>query len=86
VNIAVATDVSLLSVFAGVWSFKAGNRRMNPFLAFLNGYEVVAILAVVLLLFGAKRLPQMARGLGEGMREFRKAASDEESENETKFI
>lgn len=59
---------------------------MNPFLAFLNGYEVVAILAVVLLLFGAKRLPQMARGHGEGMREFLKAASDEDSENETKFI
>ena len=35
--------------------------------------EVVVILLVVLLLFGAKRLPEIGRALGEGIREFKKA-------------
>ncbi len=38
--------------------------------------EMVVILVLVLLLFGSKRLPELARGLGKGMREFRKAAED----------
>lgn len=37
--------------------------------------EWVLIFAVVLLLFGAKRLPEIARGLGEAIREFRKSIS-----------
>ncbi len=35
--------------------------------------EIVVILLVVLLLFGAKRLPEIGRALGEGIREFKKA-------------
>ena len=35
--------------------------------------EVVVILLVVLLLFGAKRLPEIGRALGEGIREFKKS-------------
>src|SRR5438552_3723647 len=34
---------------------------------FLDGWEVVLILAVVLILFGAKRLPEIAKGLGDGI-------------------
>lgn len=40
-------------------------------------WEIVAILAVILLLFGAKRLPELARGLGQGIREFRKSVKGE---------
>ena len=47
-------------------------------LAFLNGWEIVLILAVVLLLFGAAKLPKLARGLGEGIREFKKASRETE--------
>jgi sec-independent protein translocase protein TatA len=36
-----------------------------------GGWEVVVILAVILLLFGGKKLPEMARGLARGMRVFR---------------
>lgn len=50
----------------------------TPLLAFLSGPEILAILIVVLLLFGAKRLPELARGLGKSMREFRRAASEAE--------
>ncbi len=38
--------------------------------------EIVAILLVVLLLFGAKRIPEIARGLGSGIREFKDATTD----------
>jgi sec-independent protein translocase protein TatA len=44
--------------------------------AFLNGWEVVLILAVVLVLFGARKLPELAKGLGQGIREFRKSVRD----------
>ena len=39
----------------------------------LGGGEIILILAIVLILFGAKRLPELAKGLGQGIREFKKA-------------
>ena len=39
----------------------------------MNTSELLIILAVVFLLFGAKRLPELGKGLGEGMRSFRDA-------------
>lgn len=55
---------------------------MNTMLAVfgLGGWEVVLILAVVLILFGAKKLPELAKGLGHGIREFKKASSEITSE------
>ncbi len=38
--------------------------------------EILVILLIVLLLFGAKRIPEVAQGLGKGLREFKKAAHD----------
>jgi len=38
-----------------------------------GGGEIILILAIVLILFGAKRLPDLAKGLGQGIKEFRKA-------------
>jgi len=50
---------------------------MNVMFAWaLGGWEIVLILAVVLLLFGAKKLPELARGLGQGIREFKKATRE----------
>ena len=49
---------------------------MNPTFAMLNGWEIVLIMAVVLVLFGAKKLPELARGLGTGIKEFKKATRD----------
>ena len=43
---------------------------------FISGQEIVILAMAVLILFGSKRIPEMARGLGKGMREFRKAADD----------
>ncbi|MCJ7764407.1 MAG: twin-arginine translocase TatA/TatE family subunit [Thiovulaceae bacterium] len=45
-----------------------------------GGFELVLILAVVLLLFGGKKIPQLAKGLGEGIRNFKKSIKDDEPE------
>jgi sec-independent protein translocase protein TatA len=52
----------------------------------LGGTEVVLILAVILILFGAKKIPELARGMGQGIKEFKKATrevSDEIQNAET---
>ncbi len=53
----------------------------------IGGMEVLLIFLVVLLLFGAKKLPELARGLGKGIKEFKKATSDikDEIESATDF-
>jgi len=42
----------------------------------LGGPEIFIILLIILILFGAKKIPDLAQGLGKGIREFRKAAKD----------
>jgi sec-independent protein translocase protein TatA len=46
---------------------------MIPFALFgpIGGVELLIILLIVVLLFGAKRIPELARGLGEGIRSFK---------------
>jgi sec-independent protein translocase protein TatA len=46
----------------------------------LGGPELLIIFLVVLLLFGAKKLPELARGLGQSVREFKKAQQEFEDE------
>ena len=46
----------------------------------LGGWEIILILAVVLILFGVKKLPELTRGLGRGFREFLKASDEVTSE------
>jgi len=45
-----------------------------------GGFELILILAVVLLLFGGKKIPQLAKGLGEGIKNFKKSVKDDEPE------
>jgi sec-independent protein translocase protein TatA len=53
----------------------------TPFLAWaLGGPEMIAILVVILLLFGAKKLPELARGMGKSIGEFKKAKGEFEDE------
>ena len=42
----------------------------------LGAPEIIIILFVVLLLFGAKKLPELAKGLGKGIKEFKKASNE----------
>ena len=48
----------------------------------LGGPELLLILAVVLLLFGAKKLPELAKGLGRSVKEFKKASNEVEEEEQ----
>jgi sec-independent protein translocase protein TatA len=45
-----------------------------------GGWEILLILAVVLILFGAKKLPELAKGLGQGIKEFKKASREVQEE------
>ena len=47
--------------------------RDFTYAAMPGGWEMVVIAIVILLLFGAKKLPELARGLGQGIREFKGA-------------
>jgi len=42
----------------------------------IGGQELLLILLIVIILFGAKKIPELAKGLGTGLREFRKAAQE----------
>ena len=44
----------------------------------MGGLEVVILLVIILLFFGAKRIPELARSLGVGARELKKAASEDD--------
>ena len=50
----------------------------------MGGVELLVILVIILLFFGAKRVPQLAKSLGVGARELKKATSEDADEDETK--
>lgn len=49
----------------------------------LGAPEIILILAVVLLLFGGKKIPELMKGLGKGVKEFKDASNDPESSSTT---
>jgi sec-independent protein translocase protein TatA len=49
---------------------------MTAQLLFISGPEIFIVLIVILLLFGSKKIPEVAKGLGKGMKEFKKATED----------
>jgi sec-independent protein translocase protein TatA len=51
-----------------------------------GGSELLIILAIVLLLFGGSKLPGLAKGLGQSIREFKKAAKDNTEEPPTEVV
>ena len=53
------------------------------YLAFSPGMpEILLVLAVILIFFGAKKLPELAKGMGQGIKEFKKATRDVNNELE----
>ena len=58
---------------------------MNVELAFLGGlggWEILLILLVLLIFFGAKKIPELAKGLGKGIKEFKNATNEIKDEIE----
>ncbi|MDC3132566.1 twin-arginine translocase TatA/TatE family subunit [Opitutae bacterium] len=52
----------------------------TAFLSNLSGWELILIFAVILLFFGAKRLPELSESLGKSLKRFKKATSEIEEE------
>ncbi len=57
---------------------------MKPLLFSLGGPEVIVVAVIVILLFGAKKIPGLMKGLGQGIREFKSASKDVKKQLETK--
>ena len=55
---------------------------MNLFIisGFIGPQEIIIILIIVLLLFGGRKIPELMKGLGKGMKEFKKATKEEDDE------
>lgn len=67
---------ALLSVKTGVVFWRL-EKIMNIMFAWgLGAWEVILILVAILILFGAKKLPELAKGLGTGIKEFKKATKE----------
>lgn len=57
---------------------------MLPFFALGFGPgEIAIIVVIVILLFGGKKLPELAKGLGEGIKEFKKATKQSKTDDDT---
>ena len=53
------------------------------FLGEFGPTEIILVLAVVLLLFGGKKIPELMKGLGSGVKEFKNAAKDDKPADKT---
>ena len=49
---------------------------MNTILLFISGPEIMVVMLIVVMLFGADKIPEIARGLGKGMRQVKDATND----------
>ncbi|WP_130285163.1 twin-arginine translocase TatA/TatE family subunit [Aquimarina brevivitae] len=54
---------------------------LNIILGMFGPWQIALIVVVVLLLFGGKKIPELMRGLGSGIKEFKDASKDEEEDN-----
>ena len=46
----------------------------------IGAWEIIVIVLVILIFFGAKKIPELAQGIGKGMKEFKKAIKDVEDD------
>ncbi|MEG0917090.1 MAG: twin-arginine translocase TatA/TatE family subunit [Myroides sp.] len=60
---------------------------MNSIVVFLgmpSAWQIILIIAVILLMFGGKKIPELMRGLGSGIKEFKDATKDDENKDQSK--
>jgi sec-independent protein translocase protein TatA len=57
---------------------------LNIFLGMVGPWQVVVVVVLVLLLFGGKKIPELMKGLGGGIKEFKKATQEEDGEDKKK--
>ena len=58
------------------------NSILTPLFMGLGMREILVIAILILLLFGAKRIPEFMRGLGSGIKEFKKSMKEDDKEND----
>ncbi len=51
-------------------------------LGFVSPWQVIVVVALILLLFGGKKIPELMRGLGSGIKEFKDATKEEEKKDD----
>ena len=56
---------------------------LSSTLLFIQGKEWIVILVAVVLLFGGKKIPELMRGIGQGVREFKDASKGDSKEDKT---
>lgn len=56
------------------------NMEVAQFAGWFGGYEIILIIVVILLLFGGKKIPELMRGIGKGVKEFKGGISGDEDE------
>ncbi len=59
---------------------------MVHYCGMFGGYEIILIVVVILILFGGKKIPELAKGLGKGIREFKDATEDSGLKDDLKDI
>ena len=55
---------------------------LNIFLGFIGPGQIAIVVILVLLLFGGKKIPELMKGLGTGIKEFKKATEDEKKDED----
>ncbi len=55
---------------------------MNVLAGMFGPTEIILIVLVVVILFGGRKIPELMKGIGQGMKEFKKATKDEAREEE----
>lgn len=56
----------------------------SAILLMVSTWQIVVIVLIVLLLFGGKKIPELMRGLGSGIKEFKDASKDDDKQEEIK--
>jgi sec-independent protein translocase protein TatA len=59
--------------------------NLAVFLGVIGPWQIVIIVVLALLLFGGKKIPELMKGLGEGMREFKKARDQMSNDDKTEL-
>jgi sec-independent protein translocase protein TatA len=54
--------------------------NLNIIAGWFGGHEIIIILIIVLIFFGGRKIPELMKGLGKGMKEFKNANKDEDDE------
>ena len=57
---------------------------LNIFLGIVSGPQIIIIVVVILLLFGGRKIPELMRGLGSGIKEFKNASKEDSEEKKIK--